>query len=69
MDKDVRKWFPQPGDSKALIEQKARSRKVAERAMAVQAGPGALHINSIVQGGPGPDSGQAPNNDPLGLRK
>jgi hypothetical protein len=71
MDKDVRKWFPQPGDSPAVIAQKAQSRKVAERAMLVQAGPGAVHVQSIVsgQGQQAPGQSSSDPNDPLGLRR
>ena len=52
MAKDITKWFPQPGDSKAVIEQKASARKVAERAMTVQAGPGASSIPGIMGDAP-----------------
>jgi hypothetical protein len=73
MAKDIRKWFPQPGDSDALKAQKAAARKVAERAMLVQAGPGASSIPRIVGGLPAsPGAPAAPTidaNDPLGLRK
>lgn len=51
MEKDVRKWFPQPGEPASVIAQKAAARKVAERAMLVQAGPGASSIPGIVDGG------------------
>jgi hypothetical protein len=54
MAKDIAKWFPQPGDSEALIKQKAAARKVAERAMVVQAGPGAASIQGIVDGSAAP---------------
>ena len=40
MEAEIRKWWPQPGDSAAVIESKAQARKVAEEAMLVQAGPG-----------------------------
>lgn len=51
MDKDVRKWFPEPGDSDAVIRQKADARRVAERAMLVQAGQGAKQVPGIVGDG------------------
>jgi len=54
MAKDIAKWFPQPGDSDEVIKQKAAARKVAERAMLVQAGPGASSIQGIVEGGEAP---------------
>ncbi len=50
MNKDIAKWFPQPGEPDSLIDQKSAARKVAERAMLVQAGPGASHVQSIVDG-------------------
>lgn len=50
-NKDYRKFFPQIGDSKAVIAQKAEARKVAERAMMVEAGPGAKKIEGIVNPG------------------
>jgi hypothetical protein len=49
MDKDVRKWFPQPGETQAVIAQKAASRRVAQEAMAAQAGPGAKQIPGILE--------------------
>jgi hypothetical protein len=52
MEKDIAKWFPQPGEPKSVIEQKAAARKVAERAMVVQAGPGASSIAGIVGDSP-----------------
>lgn len=49
---EIKKWFPQPGDSPARIQQKAAARGVAERGMIVQAGPGAQSINSILTATP-----------------
>jgi hypothetical protein len=37
-EREIKKWFPQPGDEKDTIKQKARSRKDAERAMQKSAG-------------------------------
>jgi hypothetical protein len=37
-EREIKKWFPQPGDDKDTIKQKARSRKDAERAMQKSAG-------------------------------
>jgi hypothetical protein len=53
MEKYVRLWFPQPGDSEAVKAQKAAARQVAERAMLTQAGPGAQQIPSILSGAQG----------------
>lgn len=49
-EQEIRKWFPQPGDTQAKIQQKANARKVAERAMVAQTGPGASQISGIVNG-------------------
>jgi hypothetical protein len=56
MDKDVRKWFPQPGDSESVKRQKEASRQVAARAMVVQAGHGASRLGDIVNG---PETGKS----------
>jgi hypothetical protein len=61
MEKDVRKWFPQPGDSSALIGQKAAARQVAGRAMLTQAGPGARQVPSVVNGGTPGSEASAPD--------
>jgi hypothetical protein len=39
-----RQYFPQPGDSDAVIEQKRKNRETAIKGLTVQAGPGAKHI-------------------------
>lgn len=49
MEKDVRKFFPVPGDSDAVIVQKARSREVARQGMLTQAGPGAAKVPGIIK--------------------
>lgn len=41
-----KQYFPQPGDSRAVIEQKARNRQTAINGFSVAAGPGAKHIGS-----------------------
>ncbi len=41
MADEIRTYFPQPGDSKELIEQKRQSRKRAQEQLAIMAGPGA----------------------------
>jgi hypothetical protein len=48
MNKDIRKYFPIPGDSKEVIAQKTRSREVARQGMMQQAGPGAKSIPGII---------------------
>jgi len=40
-----KKYFPQPGDSKQVIEQKRQMRDLALRAIGTQAGPGAAHFS------------------------
>jgi hypothetical protein len=47
-ENEAKKWFPQAGDTDARRAQKAAARKVAENAMAVQAGSGAKQINKIL---------------------
>jgi len=37
-EREIKKWFPQPGDSKEVIAQKTRSRKDAQRSMIKSAG-------------------------------
>lgn len=49
MDKDIAKWFPKIGDKPEVRAQKAQARKVAERGMLVQAGPGAKQVDKILQ--------------------
>lgn len=53
-------YFPKPGDTQAVIDAKAKTRKTAIEAMKVQAGPGAKHISTGV--------GSTTATDPLGLR-
>jgi hypothetical protein len=43
-----KKYFPQPGDSAATIEQKARARDLAIEGLKAQAGPGASLIPGII---------------------
>jgi hypothetical protein len=42
-----RQYFPQPGDTDAVIEQKRKNRETTIKALAVQAGPGATNIPRI----------------------
>lgn len=51
MDKDVRKYFPTPGDSNEVKAQKAQSRAVATQGMIAQAGPGAAKVPAIANAG------------------
>jgi hypothetical protein len=70
MDKDVRKWFPQPGEGEAVKKQKAQARAVASRAMMAQAGPGANRVPEILNGpNTTPQGNWGDNSDPLGLFK
>jgi len=63
-DREDRKYFPQVNDSDAVIKQKANARKLAIKAIEIQAGPGAKNIQQLQ-----PSSGitNATANDPLGL--
>ena len=45
-----KKYFPQPGDSQPMRDQKARMRALALDAMSIQAGPGAKFVNSTQSG-------------------
>ncbi len=57
-ENEAKKWFPQPGDTPARIAQKAEARKVAEKSMLVQAGPGAKQVGGIVtSASPAPAAG------------
>jgi len=62
--REDRKYFPQVNDSDAVIKQKANARKLAIKAIEIQAGPGAKNIQQLQ-----PSSGitNATANDPLGL--
>lgn len=48
MDKDIRKFFPVPGDAPEVIAQKAQARRVATQGMLTQAGPGASKVPGIL---------------------
>ena len=64
-DREDKKYFPQINDNAAVIKQKENARKLAIKAIEVQAGPGAKEIQKYqpsVGGLPG-----ASANDPLGL--
>ena len=63
-EREDRKYFPQVNDNDAVIKQKANARKLAIKAMEIQAGPGAKNIQKYQ-----PSSGipGASASDPLGL--
>jgi hypothetical protein len=44
---EAQKYFPQPGDSVAVIKQKQNARETAIRAMEIQAGPGKRQIEQM----------------------
>jgi hypothetical protein len=44
---EAQKYFPQPGDSDAVIKQKQNARETAIRAMEIQAGPGKRQIEQF----------------------
>ena len=44
---EAQKYFPQPGDSSAVIKQKSHARETAIKAMEMQAGPGKRQIEQI----------------------
>lgn len=46
MADEIRTYFPQPGDSKELIEQKRQSRQRAQEQLAIMAGPGANPVTN-----------------------
>jgi hypothetical protein len=46
-DREDRKYFPQVNDSPAVIKQKENARKLAIKAIEVQAGPGAKSIQQL----------------------
>lgn len=58
---EEKKYFPQVGDTDAVLKQKQKSRELAIKAMSIQAGPGAKYI-------PGAQ-GSMSGSDPLGLFK
>ncbi|MDR5802128.1 hypothetical protein [Caballeronia sp. LZ001] len=45
---EAKKYFPQPGDTPATIEQKARARDLAIEGLKAQAGPGSSLIGGII---------------------
>jgi hypothetical protein len=65
-DREDKKYFPQINDNAEVIKQKENARKLAIKAIEVQAGPGAKEIQKYQ-----PSAGGLPGasaNDPLGLR-
>jgi hypothetical protein len=65
-EREDKKYFPQVGDDAKTIKQKAEARKLAIKAMEIQAGPGAKNIQQYQPGSMGGLTG-ATANDPLGL--
>ena len=50
---EAQKYFPQPGDSEAVIKQKRNARETAIKAMEIQAGPGKRQIEQFSTKGTG----------------
>lgn len=69
MQKEIQKYFPQPGDPKSLRDQKKAARAVAQRAVTAQAGPGQNMIKGIVGRDPREGEWKEEGDDPLGLRR
>jgi hypothetical protein len=66
-DREDKKYFPQVNDNAEVIKQKENARKLAIKAIEVQAGPGAKSIQQLQPSASGLPGASA--NDPLGLRK
>lgn len=68
---EEKKYFPQAGDTPAVLKQKQKSRDLAIEAMKIQAGPGAKNIKpSAESNAPSATPSVVPNasaNNPLGL--
>jgi hypothetical protein len=64
-DREDKKYFPQTNDNAAVIKQKENARKLAIKAMEIQAGPGGKNIKEFQPSGSGILNASA--NDPLGL--
>jgi hypothetical protein len=64
-DREDKKYFPQINDNAAVIKQKENARKLAIKAIEVQAGPGAKNIQQLQPSAGGLTGASA--NDPLGL--
>ena len=64
-DREDKKYFPQINDNAAVIKQKENARKLAIKAIEVQAGPGAKSIQQLQPSAGGLTGASA--NDPLGL--
>ncbi|WP_299942113.1 hypothetical protein [uncultured Microbulbifer sp.] len=60
-DREYRNYFPMPGDSQAVIDQKARARGVAEEAMGISAGNSAQDGASASGQPPAPGARRAPD--------
>jgi hypothetical protein len=64
-DREDKKYFPQINDNASVIKQKENARKLAIKAIEVQAGPGAKSIQQLQPSAGGLTGASA--NDPLGL--
>ena len=68
---EEKKYFPQAGDTSAVLKQKQKARDLAIEAMKIQAGPGAKNIKPFEQSnapsGTAPALPNASANNPLGL--
>ena len=68
---EEKKYFPQAGDTPAVLKQKQKARDLAIEAMKIQAGPGAKNIKpSAESNAPSATPSAVPNasaNNPLGL--
>lgn len=59
-------YFPQPGDSAEVIEQKRANREAAINGFRISAGPGAKHIGSASAPAPAGQTAQQPQQGPQG---
>jgi hypothetical protein len=48
MQTEIRKWFGQPGEPQAVLDQKRAARRVAQESMVAEAGPGSKQIPGIL---------------------
>jgi hypothetical protein len=63
-EREDQKYFPQINDSDKVVKQKENARKLAIKAIEIQAGPGAKSIQQLQTSNGVPNSSA---NDPLGL--
>ncbi|MDD3481817.1 hypothetical protein [Azovibrio restrictus] len=65
-ENSARQYFPQPGDSAEVIEQKRANREAAINGFRISAGPGAKHIGSASAPAPAGQTAQQPQQGPQG---